>query len=373
MSFNPADFEEDDGYDEEAAAALDEVLEERPTKKAKAAAPSVTPVSVAAPAIDLCKADSTAAPTIDLCEEVSAPPPHRQQQQQRYPDPQLYRALREEALAGDVNLAEEAELRRLEGLPPLPSNQVSNTYDTAETPAPFSTRDKSTDTCHSCGQIGHWASACPNKAPAAGEADEPVAPPCPCGAGPATVLTARTERNNGRKFFKCPKGKDGGCSFFQWADQPPPAAPAVGGYGGGLSTGGGFGGGFRGSGTGGGTGGGAAYGGGGGGGGGGYGGTGSNFGGGGRSGGGTSGSCFKCGGTGHWARVRARSLDSHRSPVTPSCQTSHALVPTFLRCAAQDCTGGGTGGGMSMGGRGGKGGNSYGGGGYGGGGYGGRY
>ena len=83
MSFNPADFEEDDGYDEEAAAALDEVLEERPTKKAKAAAPSVTPVSVAAPAIDLCKADSTAAPTIDLCEEVSAPPPHRQQQQQR--------------------------------------------------------------------------------------------------------------------------------------------------------------------------------------------------------------------------------------------------------------------------------------------------
>ena len=32
MSFNPADFEEDDGYDEEAAAALDEVLEERPTK-----------------------------------------------------------------------------------------------------------------------------------------------------------------------------------------------------------------------------------------------------------------------------------------------------------------------------------------------------
>ena len=232
----------------------DEVLEERPTKKAKAAAPSVTPVSVAAPAIDLCKADSTAAPTIDLCEEVSAPPPHRQQQQQRYPDPQLYRALREEALAGDVNLAEEAELRRLEGLPPLPSNQVSNTYDTAETPAPFSTRDKSTDTCHSCGQIGHWASACPNKAPAVkltspwrhraraapgrngvdGEDRAQQRPP-----------TLQVPQRQGRRLQLLPMGRPAAaCRPGRWWVRRR------------LSTGGGFGGGFRGSGTGGGTGGG---------------------------------------------------------------------------------------------------------------------
>ena len=30
---NPADYEEEDDFDEEAAAALDEVLEERPVKK----------------------------------------------------------------------------------------------------------------------------------------------------------------------------------------------------------------------------------------------------------------------------------------------------------------------------------------------------
>ena len=184
MSFNPADFEEDDGFDEEAAAALDEVLDNRPTKRAKPA-PSV---------VDLCAEE----------EEVKKPPPKPYQQ-----------------FAGDVSLSEEAELRRAEGLPPLAADAAS------EQPPP--PRSREGDLCHSCGQLGHWSSQCPNKQPAAG--DEPPAPQCPCGAGPASTLTARTERNNGRKFFKCPLGKEGGCSFFQWADQPA-VAPAVAGSGG---------------------------------------------------------------------------------------------------------------------------------------------
>lgn len=27
--------------------------------------------------------------------------------------------------------------------------------------------------------------------------------------------------NKGRKFYSCSKGQDGGCGFFEWADQAP--------------------------------------------------------------------------------------------------------------------------------------------------------
>ena len=53
---------------------------------------------------------------------------------------------------------------------------------------------------------------------------------CNCGS-PCVVLTTRKEGpNQGRDFFKC---ESGGCSFFQWCDQP--ALPAAAGSRGGNS------------------------------------------------------------------------------------------------------------------------------------------
>ncbi|CAI5994278.1 unnamed protein product [Closterium sp. NIES-64] len=40
---------------------------------------------------------------------------------------------------------------------------------------------------------------------------------CACGAGRCAVLTARTERNMGRQFYRCPN-KDASCGFFEWCD-----------------------------------------------------------------------------------------------------------------------------------------------------------
>ena len=60
----------------------------------------------------------------------------------------------------------------------------------------------------------------------AGGDPAPEGPPCPCGAGPCKVLTAKTERNNGRTFYKCPAPN--GCNFFQWSDEAGGSAPAGG-------------------------------------------------------------------------------------------------------------------------------------------------
>ncbi|KAI5062125.1 hypothetical protein GOP47_0022664 [Adiantum capillus-veneris] len=52
---------------------------------------------------------------------------------------------------------------------------------------------------------------------------------CPCGAGACVKLTAKTEKNMGRQFYRCPlslcKGK--GCSFFKWCDEMPSPSNAT--------------------------------------------------------------------------------------------------------------------------------------------------
>ncbi|KFK40133.1 hypothetical protein AALP_AA3G335000 [Arabis alpina] len=42
---------------------------------------------------------------------------------------------------------------------------------------------------------------------------------CSCGSGVCLILTSNTQKNPGRKFYKCPNKEDnGGCGFFQWCD-----------------------------------------------------------------------------------------------------------------------------------------------------------
>merc|ERR1711907_71607 len=86
-----------------------------------------------------------------------------------------------------------------------------------------------TDTCFRCGMVGHWASNCPNQAASSPSSTAPTArthpgtqeapvKPCPCGAGPCSVLTSQTPKNPGRRFYKCPAPKESSCNFFEWLD-----------------------------------------------------------------------------------------------------------------------------------------------------------
>ncbi|KAL1213207.1 Cold shock protein 1 [Cardamine amara subsp. amara] len=45
---------------------------------------------------------------------------------------------------------------------------------------------------------------------------------CTCGVGLCLILTSSTQKNPGRKFYKCPiREENGGCGFFQWCDAVP--------------------------------------------------------------------------------------------------------------------------------------------------------
>ncbi|KAI3442054.1 uncharacterized protein J3R85_001639 [Psidium guajava] len=83
--------------------------------------------------------------------------------------------------------------------------------------------------CFKCGKLGHWGRDC-DGAPIGGgtqSQSQSSEPPkaCRCGLGDCLVLTADTEENRGRRFYKCPVSEEnGGCGFFEWCDNASGAA-----------------------------------------------------------------------------------------------------------------------------------------------------
>lgn len=60
--------------------------------------------------------------------------------------------------------------------------------------------------CFKCGKSGHWARDCDVNGSGSLSGDLSVPEKaCPCGLGICLVRTAKTEKNSGRKFYKCPQ------------------------------------------------------------------------------------------------------------------------------------------------------------------------
>ncbi|KAL5977473.1 hypothetical protein ACLOJK_021820 [Asimina triloba] len=94
------------------------------------------------------------------------------------------------------------------------SKSKSNPSGRFAAPTSASAADSSLSTpaagaCFKCGKSGHWARECAGSSGAGGDGGQGnqtviAEKPCPCGFGACLVLTANTEKNRGRKFYRCP-------------------------------------------------------------------------------------------------------------------------------------------------------------------------